>query len=300
MSGRTAAFFYLLLFVAGAARAESPRVVTSIKPLQSLAAGVMDGVGKPDVLIKGGASPHAYALRPSEAAALASADVIFWIGSPFEAFLQKPLESLGKKSTVVALMDVPGMKLLFLRQAGLRNRTAVASGPRDGHLWLDPANARVIAAMMAEMLSAKDPANAARYRENAATLDAKLVALDGELGAGVEPVKTRPFVAYHDAYQYFEARFGLTSVGAVTNSPERPPGGRHLTDLREKIAGLGEVCVFSEPQFEPKLVELLARDTKVRTGVLDPEGSTLEPGPELYFNLMRSLADNFIRCLSTP
>jgi zinc transport system substrate-binding protein len=296
--------FVALMFsmsVWSAAQAAAPRVVTSIKPVQSLAAGVMDGVGTPEVLIRGSGSLHAYALRPSEAEALNTADVIFWNGPAFETFLEKPLQALGTRARIVTLMQAPGITLLPAREGGLWQDAGETHGSgSDGHIWLDPANAKAIVSAMAETLAAIDTANAARYRSNAVSLQSNLDALDTELRNRLEPVKATPFVVFHDAYQYLEARYGLRALGSITVSAERAAGARRIKQIRDQIGTSERICIFAEPQFEPKLVHMLAGETGAKTAVLDPEGSTLQSGPDLHFNLMRALADNLIACLKAP
>lgn len=271
----------LLCFWTSAAWADVP-VVASIKPLHALAAAVMAGAGQPDVLVKGAGSAHIHSLRPSDAKLLSDATVVFWVGPTFETFLVRPLAALGGKARIVALGDVPGIHRIGT----------------DGHVWLDPANAKVIAAAMADTLAAVDPANAARYRTNAGDLAVKIDALDGEVIAKLASIKDKPFFVFHDAYQYFGVHYGLDVRGHVTANPERPAGARHLQQLKAEIAALPGTCVFAEPQFEPKLIAALTAGTTARTGVLDPEGSGLAPGSELYSNLMHELADNLVRCLT--
>jgi len=274
----------------------APRVVASIKPLQSLAAGVMEGIGVPDVLLKGGGSPHTYSLKPSDAEMLGAADVIFWVGPIFETFLEKPLVAMSKPQKVFSLANVPGIDLLT------GDGHSSSSGElhlADGHIWLDPVRAKVITRHMTDVLAAADPGNADIYRRNAAQVVARLDALDTRLRAQLAPVASKPYVVFHDAYGYFEARYGLAHVGAITISPERPPGARRLAEIRTQINNLKAVCVFSEPQFEPKLIQSLFSESNTRFGVLDPEGSTLAPGRDLVFNLLQDLADNFVRCLAS-
>ena len=286
--------------------AATPRVVVSIKPLHSLAAGVMAGVAEPEVLIKGGGSLHDYALRPSEARALSRANLVFWVGPVLETFMERPLAALAGKARVVAMIAMPGVKVQPSREGGLWEdglRKDAGEPLRhgdgvDGHIWLDPGNAAAIVAGMAEALGAFDQSNAGRYRENAAAMQAKLSALDGELRAKLARVKEKPFVVFHDAYQYFEASYGLRAVGSITLSPDRAPGAGRVAEVKRKIAGLGPVCVFSEPQFQPRIVEMLIRGTAAKTGMLDPEGTTIGPGAELYFDVARGLAASLVACLT--
>ena len=288
-------FLAALAFCAAAQAA--PKVVVSIKPLQSLAARVMAGVGSPTVLVSGSASPHSYSLRPSDMQALEDANVVFWIGPRFETFLSQPLAAT--HAVAVSLADAPGVTSLRARSGGLWD-TSVQSpnAGADPHLWLDVANAEAIARAMAAALSTADAANAARYAANARGLQADLMALDTELRALLTPVRERPFIVFHDATHYFEARYGLAGVGAVSISPERPPGAKRVDGLRARVA-LGDiVCIFTEPPFEPKLMSSIAGSARVKTGILDPEGAALTPGPTLYFDLMRGLARGFSECLA--
>ena len=327
------------LFAAGAAaaRAEAPSVVVSIKPIHSLVSAIMQGVGEPSLIVEGAASPHTYSLKPSNAAALQDADVIFWVGHGLEAFLEKPLESLGGKATVVELEDAPGLEKLPFREGGPfeahthegeeghdhahedhshdtdgHDHAKEAEGHEHGgeagheghehgefdmHLWLSPENARAIAAEAAKILAEKDPANAETYNRNLAGLNDKLAALDKELAETVAPIKDKPFIVFHDAYQYFEHHYGVLAAGSITVSPETLPGAERLTQIRDKVKTLGATCVFAEPQFEPKLVNVVIEDTPAKSGTLDPEAATLDPGPDLYFTLMKSIATSLRDCL---
>jgi zinc transport system substrate-binding protein len=295
---------------AGAAGEDNgPRVVVSIPPLHSLVAGVMDGVAKPVLLIPGGASPHGASLRPSQARALAAAEVVFWIGGGLETVLEKPLEALAGAARAVEVSAQPGILRLPLRRGGAweahgEDVGAAETGDRgeaprayNPHIWLDPANARRMVEIAVAALGEADPGNAAAYVENGARLGRDLAVLDRELAGLLEPVRAVPYVVFHDAYPYLERRYRLNAVGAVSLNPVVPPGARRLVELRRRIAGLGAVCLFGEPQFRPALLESLIRDTGARAGVLDPLGAALEPGPEAYFQLMRGLARALADCL---
>ncbi|AWU97219.1 zinc ABC transporter substrate-binding protein ZnuA [Azospirillum ramasamyi] len=299
------------------AHAQAPKVVVSIKPIHSLVASVMHGVGEPTLLVRGGASPHSYTMKPSDAKALAAADLVVWVGPELESFLEKPLRANAPRATLLTLMDLKGLTLLETREGGAWDAHdhgkkrghghqdhdhkdhdhADEHGELNTHIWLDPANARAIVEAAAEALAAGDPANAEAYRKNADRKLQELDALDAELKAALAPVKDKPFVVFHDAYQYFEARYGLSAVGSITVSPDRRPSAKRLSAIRAKIGGLGAACVFAEPQFEPTLVRTVVEGTKARTGVLDPEGSELPEGEALYPTLMRNLAASLRGCL---
>jgi zinc transport system substrate-binding protein len=214
--------------------------------------------------------------------------------------LEKPLRIVATQAKVVALIHAPGVALLQARHSGLwegHDHAAHKGEQVNPHIWLDPVNARAMVMAIAAALKEADSANAARYDANATALAARLDALDRELKGLLTPVKDKPFVVFHDAYPYFEARYGLHAVGAVTVSPDRVPGARRVQEIRAKIESLQTVCVFAEPQFQPALIQTLVDGTRAKVGTLDPEGATLTPGADLYFVLMRELARHVSGCL---
>jgi zinc transport system substrate-binding protein len=323
-------------FPAGMALSAVPEVVVSIKPVHSLAAGVMKGVGEPTLLIKGGASPHSYSLRPSEAASLQNADVVFWIGDELETFLDKPLQALPKHATVVALHEADGVTLLPFREGteweqhlagpmadpedhghaehshhgdtdhhdeehtGTHNAEHTgehAHGEKNMHIWLDPTNAQAMVHRIVAVLSERDSANAPRYRANGAALIDRLIEVDTAIDRDLAPIKSCPYIVFHDAYQYFETHYGLSPAGSISVDPDRKPGARRITEIRRKIGETGAVCVFSEPQFEPAIVKTVIAGTNAKTAVLDPLGAELAPGADAYFELMRGLATSLRGCL---
>jgi zinc transport system substrate-binding protein len=285
--------------------ADTPKVLTSIKPLHSLAANVMEGVGQPSLLMRATASPHTYTLRPSDARSLEQADIIFWIGPGYESFMAKAVRSLSRKARVVAIAKAPGITLLPTREGGVWAEEAEGHShahqhgedETDMHLWLDPANAKAIVQTMVAALAQTDPGNAATYRANADRLLTRLDALDSDLRARLTPVAPKPFIVFHDAYQYLERRYGLTAAGSITVTPDRTPGPRRLSELRRTITERRAACVFSEPQFTSGLVTTVLEGTNARTAVLDPLGATAPEGKDGYFKLMHTLADSLSGCL---
>lgn len=398
-----------------------PSVVVSIAPVHSLVAGVMAGVGEPTLLVKGGASPHTYTMKPSDAAALAGAQVVFRVGPGLETFLDDPLKTLATQADVVDLSEAPGLRLLPLREGGVweahdhgheggedhgedHDHAAAGAGhdhdhdeehaaatpavdadhahgtageastaaephhdhdhaaapeathaaedhadghdhdeaaghdddahgaaahgaqahdadahaayadeahdaaephahahadDHDMHLWLDPRNAAAMTRAIVATLSDADPANADRYARNGEALEARIAALDETLAAALAPVRDKPFIVFHDAYQYLDARYDLDAVGAITLHPDRAPGAARIQEIRALLAERGAVCVFTEPQFEPRVVSRLVEDTGVRTGVLDPDAAAAHvPGPDLYFALMEDLSASLVTCLA--
>lgn len=294
-----------LLFVWGfqpsSARAsESPQVVVSIKPIHALVSGVMDGVAEPQLLVKGGGSPHGYVLRPSEAKALAAADLIVWVGPQLESFLARPLATLGRHASQLQLISELEERLLPAREGGSwDNHEADSHHHHDEHeynphVWLDPLLAQSIVEHTAAALIRLDPDRGSVYAANSERVRARLQDLHLQLQQTLAPVSQVPYVVFHDAYPYFEARYGLNAVGSISVDPERRPGVRRILEIREKLNALQARCVFSEPQFEPRLVATIIEGTGARTGILDPLGIDLEPGFDSYFQLLQRLADNLV------
>lgn len=278
---------------AAVAAAAEIRVVATLPPIHSLVAAVMAGAGQPALLLARGASPHQASLAPSRIRLLRKADVVFRISGRFQTYLNRPLAASGIGARIVALADTPGLTLLPRIAGG-----SVAEHGIDPHIWLDPGNAEIMTAAAARALAGADPANAALYRANAARTRERIRALHHRLGVRLAPLRTKPYVVFHDAYRYFERRFGLGPVVAVTADAERRPGARHLIRVRRWIAARKVQCVFTEPQFAPPLAAALIRGTGARIGVLDPLGAALEPDQELYFTLMRGLAAGLGACLN--
>ncbi len=278
------------------------RVVTSIKPVHSLVASVMAGVGKPYLLVKGASSPHNFALRPTDARSLSQAEVVFWVGKEIEIFLPRPLKTLAASALVVELSQTPGLQLLPARQEGVgqsrRKTSPLIPAAIDPHFWLDPDNAKLMVDEIVRKLSGADKSHAARFGANGAALKLKLDALTAELSVKLEPVNSVPYIVFHDGYQYFEKRFRLNAIAAITLSPERAPGARKINQIRAKIISKKAVCVFTEPQFQPAIVKTIIYNTTARQAVLDPLGADIPDGPAAYATLLRALANSLVSCLN--
>jgi zinc transport system substrate-binding protein len=299
----------------GASATAAPRVVADLAPIHSIAARVMLGVAEPALLLPPGASPHGYAMRPSEAEALAEADVVVWVGPGLTPWLAEAIGALAPQATSLAMRDAPGVLLLPARtgprfggghdhdHADEHHGHAAddgrdhAQGAVDEHIWLDPANGAAFATALAETLSARDPANATAYRENAAAFAGEVGAASARIAARLTPVADRPFLVFHDAYQYFEARFGLRDVGAITLSDASPPSAARLSQAQAALSESGARCVFREPQFSARLVDAVREGTDAQVATLDPLGATLPRGPGLYLDALEAMGDAIATCL---
>ena len=362
------------------------KVVTSIKPLHSLASYLMDGVGKPDLIVDGYASPHGFSMKPSHAKMLQDADLIFWVGEDLENFLEKPLNSIAKKAEKIELMDIKGLNVLSFRERNIfdehddhddheghakkkkddhddhddhdghakkkkddhddhddheghakkkkddhddhddhdghakkkkddhddhddheghakkkkddhddhDDHEGHGHGEYDPHIWLDPINAKVILKEMTEHLIENDSKNASTYKSN---LDKALKDIDKlTMNVMTELNQSVASIVFHDAYQYFEKRFNVNILGAFTVNTDVMPGAEQLAQIREIIEHDKVSCVFSEPQFNPDIIKAVAKDMNIKTGVIDPLGATLDPGKDLYFDLIRNMSASFKGC----
>jgi zinc transport system substrate-binding protein len=298
-------FLTLLLCASAVSARAEVRLLTSIKPLQLIAAAVQDGLGQPEALLPAGASPHHYALRPSDVRRLREVELLYWIGPELESFLPRVLQGRDKPST--AVQELAGLQLRhFGEEHGAHEEPDHADdehdhahrpGSLDLHLWLTPHNAKVIAARMAADLAAADPANAARYRANLEAFGGRLEALDKRLQARLAGVRGKPFFVFHEAYDYFEAAYGLEHAGVFSVAAEVQPGARHVAAMRQRLQRSGPSCVFSEPPLRPRLAETLSAGLPVKLAELDPLGIGLEVDAGGYERLLERLADGLAGCL---
>ena len=312
------------------------KVVASIKPIHSLASYLMEGVGTPNLIVDGYASPHGFAMKPSHAKMLQEADIIFYVGEGLENFLEKPLKSIAKKAEKIELMEIKGLNKLKFRERNIFDghddhghdedghkeddhdddhkheedghkeddhddhghdedgHEGHAHGEYDPHIWLDPENAKVILNEMVEHLIENDAKNASAYKSN---LNKALKDIDGLLKS-VKSELNKDFksIVFHDAYQYFEERFNVTVLGTFTVNTDVMPGAEQLSEIREIIEHDKVSCIFSEPQFNPDIIEAVAKDMNIKTGILDPLGATLDPGKDLYFDLIKNMSKSFKGC----
>lgn len=326
---RGCAFGLGLVAVSGATQAADLEVVATIKPIHSLVAQVMAGTGEPKLLVNGAASPHTYALKPSDAKALNRARVVFRVSPDIEPFTRKIVASLPTTVSVVTLADAPGLKLLDKRQGDTfevhdhahghehskdsghdhdghdhkahdHDHAQDGEGPvRDAHVWLDPENGVAMVGEIARALSEAYPEKTEQFKANAAAAIRSIEAASARLDKELAAVKGKPFIVFHDAYQYFEARFGVPAAGAVTISPEVQPSAKRLSEIRRKIKDLNVACVFAEPQFESKLIATVLEGTGAKAGVLDPEGASVDAGAGAYIALLDNLSKGMTNCLGS-
>lgn len=327
MSRNLAPLSLMALLIAGTAMAEVPRVAVDIAPVHSLVARVMEGLGTPKLIVQPGASPHEYSLRPSEAAALQNAEIVFWVGEDLTPWMAGAITTLAVDADVTTLLEVEGTTLLDVREDALfeahdhENHADTeghdhdhgtqakaethdhdhdhdhAHDAHDPHAWLSPDNAAIWLDMIAANLSAANPDNAGTYFGNAEAAKAELASLSAEIEAILDPLRGATFVAFHDAYQYFEAAFDFPAAGAISLSDATDPSPARIAEIQARVAAEGIRCVLSEPQFNRGIVATAMEGSEAKTAVADPLGSDLAPGPDLYPRLMRNLAATIAGCL---
>ncbi|MEG1040446.1 MAG: zinc ABC transporter substrate-binding protein [Pseudomonas sp.] len=296
---------FIATMVMAQAQAEV-RVLTSIKPLQLIAAAVQDGVGSPEVLLPPGASPHHYALRPSDVRRVGDVELLYWIGPDMEGFLPRVLK--GRSKPTVVIQDLPGLHLRhFGEDSHSHDHDDDADehdhdhrpGSLDAHLWLSSVNARVIAAKMAVDLSAADPTNAARYQSNLKAFGERLDALDARLKKRLAGISGKPFFVFHEAFDYFESAYGLKHTGVFSVAAEVQPGAQHVAAMRKRLQDVGKTCVFSEPPLRPRLAETLTAGLPVTLAELDALGGTTSASAQGYEQLLEKLGNDLAGCLET-
>ena len=308
--------------------AEVPKVVTDIPPVHALVAEVMGDLGQPELLLAPGADEHDFQMRPSQAAAVARADLVVWIGPELTPWLDSALTTRPEGAALLGLLAAPGT---FTRAYGDpvgghdhdqghgdqghddhghgdqghddqgHDDHGHAHDGIDPHAWLDPANGQHWLGLIAADLGRLDPGNAATYAANAEAAAARIVALDAEIRDLLAPVQNRPIVTFHAAFDYFAEHYGLTLAGSIALGDAASPGAQRLKELRAMLTGGGAHCIFPEAQHDPALVAQMAEGTGTRIGgALDPVGSTLEQGPDAYTALLRGMAETIAECLSEP
>ncbi len=316
------ALSFISFVAAFSANAEVPKVAVDIAPLHSLVSQVMTGVGQPDLLIPAEASPHEYTLRPSQAKALSEADIVFWIGEGLTPWLEKALDNVAGSAQKIEVLELAGTTTYPYRKGATfeahehhdkahnndhdkEHHDDEATGEThhhshegtDPHAWLDPVNAKTWIKAIAKVLSEKDPANASVYARNASTASSRLDQLTIATQATIKSLGQPGFIVFHDAYQYFEKRFGISAAGAISLGDAQDPSPARVKEIQKIVKDLGATCVFTEPQFNPGLVDNVFTNTKVTTiGVMDPLGSSYAPGNQHYTQLINSMVKSLSAC----
>lgn len=294
-------FTTLLLLPVQAAQAKKLKVITSIKPIHSLVAGVMGKSGTPTLLLKGGLSPHIFRMRPSHIRALYDADVIFYVDTKLEEFLANTLNKPHRQLKAISLARQKGIKLQPYRNQKVWIRGKDTHAPEtesdmDLHIWLDPINARKIVEIIEETLSRLDPDHSFTYIQNANRMISRLYDLEEKIREELRPHRNKPMIVYHDAFQYFEKAFSLRSVGAILLKADNTPSVKHLKSLKQLAKSKNITCVLGSPGSHPRIATVVMSGTDAGYETIDPLGLYHDTGPDLYFNMMNEMAQNIVDC----
>jgi zinc transport system substrate-binding protein len=263
----------------------SLNVVTDIKPVHGLVEMVMEGIGSSDLIIESGASPHDFSLRPSQAQMLQDADVIFWMGDDLTPWLANPIKKLAAHATSLSLLEDTNIKLLEMFTSDGHDH-----GSHDPHAWLDPENGKIWLSVIATELAERDPINAEAYIENALKGQAKIDTTVAEITVLLNGITEKNLIVYHDAYRYFEERFGLSVVGAIALSDATKPSAARIAEIMKTVRTKNVACIFSEPQFNTNLIDTVTVGSEVNHAILDPLGNHLEGGAAFYTSLLKDTA----------
>jgi|UniRef100_A6VUC4 zinc transport system substrate-binding protein len=307
-----------------------PVIVTSIKPVSMVVAAIAGDKADIEQIVSSTASPHDFAMRPSDLKKIINADTVVWVGESLERFLEKPLENAGKEESSIEWLALDGMALHNFAKEHHHDEDEedhdheghddhdheghdhhVADGNHeehegheghhhdgvDPHVWLSPDNVKVLAKAVTARLVSLDSANAGYYQDNLAAFEKGLSAKDAEIRKALNKVSKVPYIVFHDGYSYFEQHYGLSHAGEITVSPERKPGAKKVAEIRHEIQENKVQCVFSEPQFSPAIVKTLLEGSDVKTAPLDPLGSKVKMGTNAYFSFLDNLSGQFLSCL---
>ena len=261
------------------------KVTATIRPLHSIAAAIMEGVGAPKLLLAKSHTAHHANLRPSQAKILSQSDLILWIGPQMENFLTSSINILGKNSTIVNMMQQEEIVLLKL-----------PNGTIDGHIWLSLSNTASIARIIKQALSAKDPLNAGKYASNLVLFEGKLKKLTDELDRFIDFSRRKNFLIFHDALGYLEEQFNFNTRSILQGNEELNLSAKQIS-AAGKLATSGKYqCLIIEPNSRATAITQIARQAGMAIGVADPIGINIKPGPNLYSMMMLNLVQAIINC----
>ena len=307
---------------------ETKGVITTIKPIESLVNAVIGDTGKTVSLIPPEISPHEFRLKPSDVRILQNSNIVFYISSHLETGIVKMFKNLPKNIKTINLMEETGIDHLSIRDNEAwelhdhddhekhdakdekhddhdkhdakdekHDDHDKHDAKDDIHIWLDPDNAIKIVRKINKELSLFFPKNAMTYNDNSSKFINELESLKIELKKELLPIKDKPYIVFHDAYQYFERAFELNAIGSIALENDVASSPKQISFIKDKILKSQATCVFQEPQFDSKLVKTVVEGTKVRIGTLDPIGVNILEKENFYLQLLRNMSKSLKKCL---
>ena len=294
---------------------ETKGVITTIKPIESLVNAVIGDTGKTVSLIPPEISPHEFRLKPSDVRILQNSNIVFYISSHLETGIVKMFKNLPKNIKTINLMEETGIDHLSIRDNEAwelhdhddHDKHDAKDEKHDDHdkhdtkddihIWLDPDNAIKIVRKINKELSLFFPKNAMIYNDNSSKLINEIESLKIELKKELLPIKDKPYIVFHDAYQYFERAFELNAIGSIALENDVASSPKQISFIKDKILKSQATCVFQEPQFDSKLVNTVVEGTKARIGILDPIGVNIVEKENFYLQLLRNMTKSLKKCL---
>ncbi|NRP11151.1 MULTISPECIES: zinc ABC transporter substrate-binding protein ZnuA [unclassified Marinobacterium] len=306
-------------FLLASTQAQADTVMASIKPITLIANELLTNVAKVDTLLPDGASPHDFALRPSDRKRLNNTDLLIWVGPEIEPYLEKVIDASNVEQMAMLDEHAEHGEDDHKDHEHEENHhddheehdheeehhdAHDADDEHEGHdhaglhPWLDIEVVEHFAEDLSVELQHHFPAKASQIKENETAFFASLKQFESQAKEQLEPVHQKGFLVFHDAYDGFVNHFDLNQVGYFTVSPELKPGAKHLAELRETLEHSGVSCVFKEPQYRPALIDSITRGFEVHVGELDPLASDVALAQGAYVNFMQGLVDEFTECLA--
>jgi len=272
-------------------QAQAVELLATIKPLEMIAQEIIVDGDTTSTLLNSNASPHDYALKPSDLIRLQQSDLVVWFGQDLESFLVKPIANIDHALTLQEQDSIE------LRKFGKKCGCGHHHSTYDPHVWLGPRQAVQVARVIAERLVELNPEKTNAYQHNLEKFQYNMMVTASAINYDLKPVKNDGYYVFHDAYGYFEEHFHTNNLGHFTVEPDRKPGAKKLIKIRTTIIDKNVQCVFTEPQFTPAVIESTVRGTNAKIGSLDPLGTDIKVEKGSYFTFLKSISNSLTSCL---
>lgn len=278
-------------------------IVVSIKPLTFIAAAIADGIADVKTLLPDGASPHNYALKPSDISTIDQADLIIWVGEDLETFLTNILQHINHSKQLDLTQEQTIITQLYRdsqpHDEDKQDRHAHGHhGEYDMHIWLSPELAKSIALLIHQRLVILLPQQQDKLEQNLTQFIEDITQTEKVMITEFAAIQNKGYFVFHDAYGYFERYFHLKNLGSFTINPAVQPSARKLYQIKQMINQNQVICLFSEPQFSSAMINKLVKNSSVRVGYLDPLGMNVQSSKNSYREFLQQLAKEYMNCLA--
>jgi len=284
----TVFIFLYMTFSAFPCFGEKLPVAASIFPVADMVKQVGGDYVEVISVIPPGASPHTYEPKPSVLKKISSVKLFFMIGAGLEYWNEKFVKSTGGRLTNVVLSD--GVDLIHEKEhhhgekAGKTHSEDTFANP---HIWLDVEIAKSMVKKIVTSLVSVDNGHALYYEERGNRYITELDSLDRTIYEETGKFKIKKYVSFHPAWEYFARRYGLESAGVIESIPGKSPTPLEIKRIVENIKIHRVRAVFAEPQFNPKVAEVIAKEAGIKVLMLDPMGGAGIKERESYIDIMK-------------